>query len=128
SDVLSDDKKRALYDEFGMAGLQSGFDPAQAREYQRWANSGQGFSFGRGGGGEDFGFDFGFQMPRGGRRRASRGDERGFADILNEMFGGAAGQPQGRAGQGIEYQVRGGLPDAPPGTATAVTLRPAPPW
>jgi DnaJ-class molecular chaperone len=36
-DVLSDDEKRKRYDEFGMAGLAAGFDPAQAREYQRWA-------------------------------------------------------------------------------------------
>ena len=33
NDVLSDEKKRALYDEFGMPGLQAGFDPGQAREY-----------------------------------------------------------------------------------------------
>src|SRR5262249_60580540 len=99
NDVLSDDQKRALYDEFGMAGLQSGFDPAQAREYQRWANSGQGFSFGRGGGGEDFGFDFGFQMPRGGRRRGAGGGGRGFADTLDEIVGGAGGHTHGRAGQ-----------------------------
>src|SRR5262245_10805466 len=129
NDVLSDDKKRALYDEFGMAGLQSGFDPSQAREYQRWANSGQGFSFGRGGEGEAFGFDFGFQTPRGARRRggASRGDERGFADILNEMFGGAAEQPQDRAGQDIEYPIEVDLLDALRGTTTAVSVRrPAP--
>ena len=123
NDVLSDDKKRALYDEFGMAGLQSGFDPAQAREYQRWASSGQGFSFGRGDEGGAFGFDFGFQTPRGARRRASRGDERGFADILNEMFGGAAEQPQDRAGQDIEYPIEVGLLDALRGTTTAVTVR-----
>jgi DnaJ-class molecular chaperone len=36
-DVLSDDEKRKRYDEFGMAGLAAGFDAAQAREYQRWA-------------------------------------------------------------------------------------------
>jgi molecular chaperone DnaJ len=123
NDVLSDEKKRALYDEFGMASLQSGFDPGQAREYQRWANSGQGFSFGRGGEGEPFGYDFGFETPRGGRRRATRGDERGFADILNEMFGGAAEQPQNRAGQDIEYPIEVDLLDALRGTTTAVTIR-----
>src|SRR5262249_739335 len=59
NDVLSDDKKRALYDEFGMEGLQAGFDPTRAREYKRWADSGHGFSFRRGGGG-DAGVEFDF--------------------------------------------------------------------
>jgi len=35
-DVLSDPEKRARYDEFGLAGLQPGFDPEQARAYKRW--------------------------------------------------------------------------------------------
>lgn len=35
-DVLSDEDKRARYDEFGMQGLEPGFDPEQARAYQRW--------------------------------------------------------------------------------------------
>jgi DnaJ-class molecular chaperone len=36
-DVLSDPEKRARYDEFGVQGLQPGFDPEQARSYQRWS-------------------------------------------------------------------------------------------
>src|SRR5207244_9281368 len=32
-DVLSDDKKRAAYDEFGDAALAGGFDPERARAY-----------------------------------------------------------------------------------------------
>ncbi len=40
NDVLADDDKRRLYDEFGDAGLATGFDPEQARAYQRW-NEGQ---------------------------------------------------------------------------------------
>jgi curved DNA-binding protein len=35
-DVLSDDKKRKAYDEFGEESLQGGFDPDKAREYQKW--------------------------------------------------------------------------------------------
>ena len=35
-DVLSDEKKRKLYDEFGEAGLAAGFDADKARSYQRW--------------------------------------------------------------------------------------------
>lgn len=121
NDVLSDDKKRALYDEFGMQGLQAGFDPAQAREYKRWADSGHGFSFRRGAGGEAGDFDFGFETR--GRRRGAA-DDRGFADILNEMFGGAAEEAQRHAaGQDIDYPIEIDLLDALRGTKTAVTVR-----
>lgn len=36
-DVLSDPEKRSRYDEFGHQGLEAGFDPEQARAYQRWS-------------------------------------------------------------------------------------------
>lgn len=35
-DVLSDAEKRKRYDEFGLDGLAEGFDPEQARAYQRY--------------------------------------------------------------------------------------------
>lgn len=48
-DVLSDDKKRKLYDEFGEDGLAAGFDPEKARSYQQWrqqsARSGGAYEF-----------------------------------------------------------------------------------
>src|SRR5688572_7607435 len=40
-EVLSDDKKRAAYDEFGEASLAGGFDPDKAREYKRWQGTRQ---------------------------------------------------------------------------------------
>src|SRR5262252_1859021 len=73
-DVLTDASKRKLYDEFGVQGLQSGFDAEAAREYKRWAESGHGFSFRRGGGG-DAGVEFDFGSFGGGRQRG--GDDRG---------------------------------------------------
>ncbi len=35
--VLSDPDKRSRYDEFGLEGLADGFEPEQARAYQRWS-------------------------------------------------------------------------------------------
>jgi curved DNA-binding protein len=62
-DVLSDEKKKKAYDEFGDASLQSGFDPGKAREYARWQDAH--------------------------RRRASQfGDEQGPVEFdLGELFG-----------------------------------------
>jgi molecular chaperone DnaJ len=123
-DVLSDAEKRKLYDEFGADALQPGFDAARMREYRRWQQSGGGFSFRNEPGG-------GFEFPGGMRgRRASAEDERGFADILNEMFGGAAGASTRTTranGEDIEYPIEVDFLDALHGTKTAVTVRrPAP--
>jgi len=75
-DVLSDDKKRAAYDEFGDASLQGGFDPEKAREYQRWQTSQQ--------------------------QRASRFHDEDFGDDgrasfdFSELFGRARGPQRGQ--------------------------------
>jgi molecular chaperone DnaJ len=124
-DVLTDSQKRKLYDEFGFEGLQPGFEPARAREYRRWAESGHGFSFRRGS--EGAGFEgFGDASEGRGRRRRASEDERTFSDILSEMFGG--GEPQREAGGGdIEHEIEVDFLDALRGTQTAVSVRrPAP--
>jgi len=121
-DALSDPEKRKLYDEFGADALQPNFDPARAREYKRWTESGGGFRFEGGPGGGFEGFDF---RPGGRGRRRSAEDERGFADILNEMFGGGAatGHATPTDGQDIEYPIEVDFLDALRGTKTAVTVR-----
>ncbi|HZP43161.1 MAG TPA: DnaJ C-terminal domain-containing protein [Candidatus Binatia bacterium] len=123
-DVLTDADKRKLYDEFGLEGLQPGFDAGRAREYRRWAESGQGFSFRPGAGGYES-FEFG-GGTRGRRRRQAADDERSFADILEGMFGGrgggAAEQPSPRGGD-IEYPVEVDFLDALRGTTMPVTVR-----
>src|SRR5207249_10601091 len=105
-DVLTDPSKRKLYDEFGLEGLQAGFDPASAREYRRWAESGHGFSFRGGSPSEGFGFS-GFE---GRRRRREAEEERGFADVIEELFGAGAGAgaratPRTVRGADVEHPI-----------------------
>jgi curved DNA-binding protein len=73
-DVLSDEKKRKAYDEFGEDSLQSGFDPDKAREYARWQETRQRRSsrFGDEQWPQDFDFDLGDLFGR-----AARGPGRG---------------------------------------------------
>lgn len=78
-DVLSNETKRKLYDEFGEAGLREGFDPEQARSYRAWSSREQGVPggvriedlFGSEVSGQEFGDVFGDMFGR--RRRPVRG-------------------------------------------------------
>ena len=68
--VLSDEQKRADYDEFGDIALDAGFDAEKAREAQRSFGGGfGGHPFGQGGGAEGLG---------------------GIEDLLGQLFGGRA--------------------------------------
>jgi molecular chaperone DnaJ len=119
NDVLSDPKKRALYDEFGDDALQGNFDPERAREYKRWQESGHGFSFRPEQGGADTGgFDFG-------GFRVRRGDGGSFSDIFGDIFGQGAREtePGASAGQDLEHQVEIDLLDALRGVTMPVTVR-----
>jgi molecular chaperone DnaJ len=114
NDVLGDPEKRKLYDEFGIDGLQGGFDPNRAREYKRWQESGHGFSF-RPDDGEDAGFDFGgFRVRRRTGRRLRR-------HLQRDVRAGAR-QPGARVRPGHRARPRGRL-DALRGITTDVTVR-----
>lgn len=86
-DVLSDAKKRALYDEFGEEGLREGFDADRVRTYKQWASQqgarGQG---GMGGGGgvrlEDL-----FGNQTGGDGAAG-----GIGDLFGDLFSRGGGR------------------------------------
>jgi molecular chaperone DnaJ len=111
NDVLSDEKKRKIYDQFGF--YSDSIDPAAAEAAARGGYGGPGgfggtAQGGRGGGQEvpfDFeGFDFSDFAAGGGRQEAGSG---GFRDIFSQMFSGnrnaAARGPQ--PGTDLEYQV-----------------------
>ncbi len=104
--VLSDKKRRAMYDEFGDAALSDNFDAERARMYKQWAGrgggggGGGGGGFGRGGGvqgvdledlfgantgGQNIGDLFGDLFGGGGRRRASRSAGTRGADLESPL-------------------------------------------
>jgi molecular chaperone DnaJ len=75
-DVLANDEKRKLYDEFGAEGLRGGFDPTAARAYQQWSED----RAATGGSDDDIPYDFDLGDLFGARsREATRQPRRGFA-------------------------------------------------
>lgn len=100
-EVLGDEKKRKLYDEFGMDGLRAGFDPEQARAYQQW---GGGNPFG----GNPFGGGGGFDIN----------------SIFEQMFSGRSyPRPPGPSkGADIETNIEIDFLDAVLGSKKSITL------
>ncbi len=107
NEVLSDAKKRALYDEFGEVGLREGFDADRARQYAQWRTQSGGSSpdlndlFGRGEGPVDFASIFD-QMFTGGGARRGRG--RAASPFGAEGFGGGFNMAPMRGGD-LEGEV-----------------------
>lgn len=125
NDVLSDPKKRKIYDQVGF--YSDNIDPATAEAYARagGGSSGEGFPGGGGfqgggfpggaqggqGGGVPFdfgGFDFSDLMDNAGRARKTSGSSGGFRDIFSGIFGGRGAAPAESGpepGTDLEYQV-----------------------
>ena len=114
NDVLSDPKKRKIYDQVGF--YSDNIDPATAEAYARAGADGGGFPGGfpaqgqPGGQGVHFdfgGFDFSDLMDSAGRARKTGGGSGGFRDIFSGMFGGGrnAGMADEGTGTDLEYQV-----------------------
>ena len=117
NDVLSDPKKRKIYDQVGF--YSDNIDPAAAEAYARAGAGGGGFSGGFPGGAQgsaggqgvhfDFGgFDFSDMMDNAGRSHKSSGGGGSFRDIFSGIFGGRGGAAAGEGpepGTDLEYQV-----------------------
>jgi molecular chaperone DnaJ len=116
NDILSDDKKRKVYDQFGF--YSDNIDPAAAEAAARGGGSGfPGGGFRAGGAGRggqevpfDFGgFDFSDFQARGGGAQQQQGAGFGgsFRDVFSGIFnGGGRGASRGpQAGTDLEYQV-----------------------
>jgi molecular chaperone DnaJ len=115
NDVLSDPKKRKIYDQVGF--YSDNIDSATAEAYANAgaggrAAPGQGFPGGRAEGGQSSNFDFGgfdftdmFEGARG--RKASSSGTGSFKDIFSGIFGGRGGSVQEgpEPGSDLEYQV-----------------------
>jgi molecular chaperone DnaJ len=102
NDVLSDPKKRKIYDQLGF--YSDNIDPAAAEAYTRGGGSSGRGTRSAGGQGFDFsGFDFSDAGGAGGRQGAG-----GFRDIFSNIFGGrggAAADTGPERGSDLEYQV-----------------------
>jgi curved DNA-binding protein len=101
-DVLSDEKKRKLYDEFGEEGLREGFDAERVRAYRDWASR-QGARGGAGGygrGGEQVDLEDLFSQQGGGAGGA------GFGDLFGDLFSRARRQRGPVKGPDLESEIR----------------------
>src|SRR5215469_1215622 len=132
NDVLSDPKKRKIYDQLGF--YSDNIDPAAAEAYARGGGFGAG-GFGAGpypgggpgqgqGQGQPFDFSgFDFSDLGGGARQSTGG---GFRDIFSSIFGGGAGAGVQRGpepGTDLEYQVNIGFWDAIRGTVLKLNIQ-----
>ena len=110
NDVLSDPKKRKIYDQLGY--YSDNIDPAAAEAYAR-AGGGMGGGFPGGfpgarpgGGAQEVPFDFsGFDFSGFGEDAEPSGG--GFRDLFSGIFGGGRGAHQAgpQSGSDLEYQV-----------------------
>ncbi|HJX85809.1 MAG TPA: J domain-containing protein [Candidatus Angelobacter sp.] len=119
NDVLSEPKKRKIYDQLGF--YSDNIDPAAAEAYARGGGpqsggTGQGVPF-------DFGgFDFSGFSGGGGKQRNAGG---GLRDIFSNMFGGgshAVEHDGPEPGSDLEYQVNISFWDAIRGTVMRLNI------
>ena len=98
-DVLSDQEKRKVYDEFRLEGLRAGFDAERARAYAEWGN----------------------RQQTGAAAGGGFGRFESFEDIFGDILGGA-GRAGPQPGQDTEASMEIDLMDAIRGVSTQVTI------
>jgi molecular chaperone DnaJ len=107
NDILSDEKKRKIYDQVGFYSDQ--IDPATAEAYARQQNAGPGFGGGRGGRVDFEGFDFSnFSGGAPGQQENGGSGWGSFKDIFSGIFTGAQQRQPSRGpqpGSDLEYQA-----------------------
>jgi molecular chaperone DnaJ len=117
NEILSDPKKRKIYDQLGF--YSDNIDPAAAEAYARQGGTPGAFPGGQPGGNAtgsagaggvpfDFGgFDFSDLFEGGERGKRASSSRGGFRDIFSSMFdrGGAAAAEGPEPGSDLEYQV-----------------------
>jgi len=119
-DVLSDAKKRKLYDEFGEEGLREGFDAEKVRAYQQWSS--QGGAPGQGGGGRSY--QGGVRIEDLFNREGAQGGDIG--DLLGDIFargGGGGGRRSRGPTPGADMQAAVTIDFASAVRGTMVELR-----
>jgi len=99
-DVLSDPEKRKIYDEGGVEGLASGFDPERARQYREWQSRAR---------------------PEAGGFGKYASFEDVFSD-LGDLFGGRR-TTASRRGADVEYALELDLLDAIRGISKTIEFR-----
>lgn len=82
-EVLGDDQRRQLYDEFGESSLHTGFDAERARAYRSMGGGGGGMPGFGGGGSVNLDDILGGMFGRGGGRQSER--ERAGADVQGKL-------------------------------------------
>jgi len=104
-DILGDPEKRKLYDEFGMASVQAGFDAARAREYRDQARAWQQTS------------------EPGAERGEGFGGYTRFEDIFGDIFSERTRRAARQRGADAETEIEIDFLDALRGVSTTVTLQ-----
>lgn len=119
-DVLSDQDRRSLYDEFGDMSLTQGFDAERARAYKSQQRA---YAGGFGGGGAG-----GFPMDDAFFENVGDAKATSFDDLLSRLFGGGrvraggGAQPRARRGSDISGEISVGFNDALRGTAVPLRI------